>query len=257
MVKKSPLTWIGGKFYLLKHLNKLLDTKHKIYVEVFGGAGHLLFFKEKSEIEVYNDIDDRLTNFFEVIKDEKTFKKFKEIIKKINFNKKTFLMAKRNISKTNDKVMKAVYFFILNRLSYAGNCQSYAKSRKRRKSYENIINYNLDYAHNRLKDVIIENLDFRDCILKYDSKDTLLFIDPPYVKSKRIFNYEIDIDRHLELLNLVKNCKSKVILCSDNNKLYDEKLKNWNKEIFENYLFLVKSEKRKRRLDVVYYNYEL
>ena len=256
-LKKSVLVWIGGKFFLLKYLNKLLNTKHRIYVEVFGGAGHLLFYKEKSEIEVYNDIDKRLVNFFRIIKNEDDFKKFKEIIQNYKFNKKSFIEAKENINKTNDKVMKAVYFFVLNRLSYAGNCQSYSKCLKKRKSYKNIIKFYLDYAHNRLKDVIIENLDFKDCILKYDSKDTLFFIDPPYLKSEGLYDYELTTERHLELLKLVKSCKAKVILCSDNNEVYKEELKSWNKKTIRTYLFMVKAKKRKRRLDIIYYNFEI
>jgi DNA adenine methylase len=257
MVKKSLLTWIGGKFYLLKYLNKLLNTKHRIYVEAFGGAGHLLFYKQKSEIEVYNDIDKRLVNFFRVIKNENDFKKFKEIIQNYKFSKKSFIEAKENINKTNDKIKQAIYFFILNRLSYAGNCKTYSKSLDKRKSYKNIIKFYLDYAHNRLKDVIIENLDFKDCILKYDSKDTLFFIDPPYLESRGLYDYELTIERHLELLKLVKSCKAKVILCSDDNELYKKELKDWNKKIIKNYLFMVKAKKRKRRLDIIYYNYEI
>jgi len=59
-------------------VNKLLPLipKHHTYVEVFGGAANLLLAKEPSAVEVYNDIDSGLVNFFRVIRDKDKFKRF-------------------------------------------------------------------------------------------------------------------------------------------------------------------------------------
>ena len=40
---------------------------HKIYCEVFGGAGHILFRKKPSDIEIYNDINYGLYLFFKTL----------------------------------------------------------------------------------------------------------------------------------------------------------------------------------------------
>ena len=41
----------------------------KTWCEPFGGAGSMLFYKQKwGEKEVYNDLDDRLYNLFKVVK---------------------------------------------------------------------------------------------------------------------------------------------------------------------------------------------
>lgn len=69
---KSPISWFGGKYYLAHKIIKLFPP-HSIYVEPFGGAAHVLFAKEPSPVEVYNDIDSGLVNFFRVLRDPKSF----------------------------------------------------------------------------------------------------------------------------------------------------------------------------------------
>ena len=64
-------------------VNNLLPLipEHKTYIEPFGGAGWLLFGKEPSEKEIYNDIDPFLTDFFRVLQTPSEFNYF---IKKLN-----------------------------------------------------------------------------------------------------------------------------------------------------------------------------
>ncbi len=58
---RSFIGWVGGKSRLAGDIVKLFP-KHKTYVEVFGGAGWVLFKKspESSQVEVYNDINGNL-----------------------------------------------------------------------------------------------------------------------------------------------------------------------------------------------------
>jgi DNA adenine methylase len=77
MAKKlSFFTYIGGKFYLLDKLLKLIPP-YRIYVEPFDGSAKLLLNKEPSRIEVCNDYDKHITNLFFVV----VFK-FDELYKK-------------------------------------------------------------------------------------------------------------------------------------------------------------------------------
>ncbi len=63
----APFCWVGGKNRLRGEIIKRLPH-HTCYVEVFGGAGWVLFGKNPSVAEVYNDIDGELVNFFRVVK---------------------------------------------------------------------------------------------------------------------------------------------------------------------------------------------
>lgn len=54
----SFITWVGGKRLLRKKIVSLFPAGFDRYIEVFGGAGWVLFFKEKhAALEVYNDVD--------------------------------------------------------------------------------------------------------------------------------------------------------------------------------------------------------
>lgn len=63
----SPIPWLGGKRLLRKRVISLFP-EHKCYVEVFGGGAWVLFGKEPSSVEVLNDIDGELINFYRIVK---------------------------------------------------------------------------------------------------------------------------------------------------------------------------------------------
>ena len=63
----SPFKWVGGKSRLRKQIIKFLPD-HTCYVELFCGAAWVLFAKQPSQVEVINDIDQDLINFFRVVK---------------------------------------------------------------------------------------------------------------------------------------------------------------------------------------------
>lgn len=59
----SPIRWVGGKSRLRKHIIPLIPP-HTCYVELFAGGAWVLFGKQPSPVEVLNDIDQELINFF-------------------------------------------------------------------------------------------------------------------------------------------------------------------------------------------------
>lgn len=65
----SPFKWVGGKSRLRKQIVAILPS-HTCYVEPFAGAAWVLFAKPPSDVEVLNDIDQELVNFFRVVKEK-------------------------------------------------------------------------------------------------------------------------------------------------------------------------------------------
>lgn len=65
---------------MVANLLKLMPLKHQEYVEVFGGGASLLFAKTPSPLEVYNDLDQGLVNFFRVLRDPETFERFRHAV---------------------------------------------------------------------------------------------------------------------------------------------------------------------------------
>src|SRR6266540_2903456 len=65
----SFIGWIGGKNFLKKEIVKRFPDKFGRYIEVFGGAAWVLFYKDKhADIEIYNDYNSDLVNLFKCVK---------------------------------------------------------------------------------------------------------------------------------------------------------------------------------------------
>lgn len=100
------------RFGALKHP---LIPKHKIYVEVFGGGAQLLFAKPPSSVEVYNDLDSGLVNFFRVLRDEKSFAEFQRKVSLLPYSREEFDTFKERYKNDaiESQVERAVAFFVL------------------------------------------------------------------------------------------------------------------------------------------------
>ena len=65
----SYIPWVGGKRILRKRIIEEFPSEFDRYIEVFGGAGWVLFGKDKhAPFEVFNDIDGDLINLYRCIK---------------------------------------------------------------------------------------------------------------------------------------------------------------------------------------------
>ena len=76
----------------------------------------------------------------------------------------------------------------------------------------------------------IENIDAMELIKRYDSKDTLIYCDPPYLpelRKKNIYAQEMSLENHIKLLELLKRSKSKIVLSGYDSELYNDMLSNW------------------------------
>jgi site-specific DNA-adenine methylase len=69
--RSSIFSFIGGKYYLLKHL--LPFPEHQIYLETFAGSGVVLLNKIPVRSETYNDINGKFVNYWNVLRDYHLF----------------------------------------------------------------------------------------------------------------------------------------------------------------------------------------
>ena len=66
---KSPISYYGGKATLAKRIVELFPAGYQnmAYVEPFLGGGSVFFEKEASMLEVLNDTNRELINFYTVV----------------------------------------------------------------------------------------------------------------------------------------------------------------------------------------------
>ena len=253
---KSPIPWIGGKYRISKKIISCFPD-HVVYVEIFGGGGSILFNKYRSEIEIYNDINNDLVNFFNVIKSKDKFKKFYEIINLIPYSRQEYYENKSILNKGSD-IEKAIKFFIIARMCFSGDINGGWKY-NRFKSTNNKSFAVDDWLSTikllpeisiRLKDVQIINRDYKMIMKYFDDPKIFIYADPPYlnIRSKNL-PYKIwSENEHNEFLNLVLKSKCKIMISGYDSELYDQKLKDWNKKSFKSVWTVTKSIKKKRNV---------
>lgn len=235
----GPLKWFGGKHYLAKRIVELMPP-HTHYVEPFFGGGAVLWAKDPEGVsEVVNDVYGRLMNFYRHLADPELFKSFYGKVSLLPFSQELW-----NASRTNDlddHLNDAVKFFILNRQSRAGQMKDFAtlsRKRTRRGMNEQVSAWlgcidGLPEVHERLQRVVILNDDAKLVIHRQDERGTLFYLDPPYLHETRTsskdYLHEMTTRDHAEILDMINQCRGKVILSGYQNTLYKQYLCNWNR----------------------------
>ena len=167
----SFLSWIGGKKLLRKKILEAFPDEgtYSRYIEVFGGAGWVLFSKEKhASIEVYNDVNGELVNLFRCTKyhPEALCKELEYTI----MSREQFFDAKDQIQMRGlTDLQRAARFYILVKESFGTDLRSFGV---RPKNMQNAVSY-ISEIGKRLNTVVIENQDFGRILKTYDHSEAL------------------------------------------------------------------------------------
>lgn len=200
--KHSVFGYPGNKAsaseWIIDHL-----PQHRIYVEPFGGAAGVLANKPESHIEVYNDLDGDLVNFFDVLRERGD-----ELVAWLR--NLPYARAKYEEWATrwhddgwrpDDPVRRAGILFFLQASSYGSKYRyeggfAVSRTRNQPQTYHNQINRLEGFADRFRGQVIVENQDWRDCFDKWDDDDSnvLFFADPPYLDATCRYKVGTDFD---------------------------------------------------------------
>lgn len=241
----APIAWYGGKCLLARWIIEQFPV-HRVYVEPFGGMANVLLKKHPSEVEVFNDLDGRVVNFFRVLRDAAAFQEMVRLCELTPYSRGEF-SANCELPEPSDPVAKAHWFFVRCRQARGGLGMSAitknawaTSTRTRRGMPEPISKYlsaidGLAEVADRFRRVVIESLPGLQLITKHDGSDVLFYLDPPYLAETRsghkaaTYAVEMTNREHEDLLNALQVCRAKVILSGYPNELYDSALRDWRK----------------------------
>ena len=215
--------YFGGKYRLAKKLIQMFP-RHHCYVEVFGGAGNVLLQKPASKVEVFNDIDSDIYNLFRVLRED--FDEFHRLVMLTLYCRKTFTDYRTQLETETDNVKRAARWYAMACQSFSGfhgESWSFSKRCNKSKQLKNKID-RLPEIIDRLREVQIENRDFKFILDSYDGTDTFFYLDPPYVpgtRRDRVYAHEMTAEDHERLLDILKGVKGKVMLSGYPNAMYD------------------------------------
>jgi DNA adenine methylase len=201
----SPIGWLGGKSRMRKYICQLIP-KHDVYVELFAGGAWVLFAKsaDTSLVEVINDRNDALVNFWRCLRDHRL-----ELIDKLRFR----LLSQRDFYRVRDRktvenmseIDRAAEFYWTIKMSF-GSKQGhrswfgYAKKGGTKPLFnlKDHVLSTLEAAQARLAEVYIFNEDFEAVMDRFDSSKTFFYADPPYYGCETA--YDVDFSGHHDRL---------------------------------------------------------
>lgn len=183
--------YLGGKWKLAPWIISNFPS-HKIYVEPFGGAASVLLRKPRVPNEIYNDLDQNIVNIFRVLQDKKLSE---ELIQKCYLTPFARSEYEQSFEKSGDLVEQARRFIIRSFFGYGSKACLDKLSKTAFRSYRkgdaspavDWMNYpqHLPALIERFRGVVVENVTASEVIKRYDSPNTLFYLDPPYVHSTR------------------------------------------------------------------------
>ena len=202
----SFIGWVGGKRLLR---NKIVDcfpdeNSYTRYVEVFGGAGWVLFAKDKhASHEVFNDINSNLINLYRCVKYH--YGELQRQLDNLIISREIFEDFKIQMEYCSlTDIQKAARYLYLLKTSFGSKGKTFSVLRDM--SLDNTTEY-LEKIHERLKKVTIENRDFEKIIKQYDREETLFYLDPPYLGSERQYDIAFSLEDHNRLFKTLKNMR--------------------------------------------------
>ncbi len=180
----APLApYLGGKFRLSKRIiNKIEQIQHKIYAEPFVGMGGI--FLRRTQIpkaEIINDINGELVNLYRIVRRYPN-----TLYKETEFmfaSRQEFERLLKTQPETLTDIERAARFLYLQNQAFGGKVtgQSFGVSIDRPARFDFVkLNDRIRAVGERLASVTIERQDFETFIKRYDTKDTLFYLDPPY-----------------------------------------------------------------------------
>src|SRR3990167_7564338 len=261
---KSPICRIGGKAYLTRFLLEHIP-EHTLYCEPFAGGAKLLFAKEPSPIEVLNDLDNNLVNLYRCLQNAEKRSRLIAFLNETPYARSVFQSWKYGDKTTLDDIEKSGRYFFLCKASFAGDVErggfgmpSKGTGRNPARTFRTAID-SLDIIADRLKNAVIECLDYSDCIQRYDSPGSLFFCDPPYLNTEDYYGKGcFTLEDHYKLAGLLHYIKGHAMVTHYQNDLYDELYQGWNRYEYQSFKGSHKAEpgtEKPKTVEILFTNY--
>src|SRR5690606_6107904 len=179
---KTPITYYGGKQNLVSTILPLIPN-HVTYTETFVGGGAVFWAKQRSEVEVINDCNRELINFYECVQND-----FVELEKLVRISLHSRSMHNDAVVIYNnphmfDRLKRAWAVWVLASLSFSSKLDGsfgydITKNQTTKKLNSKKLEFTIDLAE-RIQNVQIECTDALRVIRSRDYPGAFHYVDPP------------------------------------------------------------------------------
>lgn len=212
---RAPLGYPGSK---AKSIEKILPhlPYRGGYCEPCGGTASVLLARHQSDIEIFNDRYAGIVAFYRCIHDPKLWIELKARIEMTVHSREEFIWCRDTWEDTTDSVERAARWYYMHQNSFGKQGRHFGRAIKGKGQHGNAMQNNTRLfapVHQRLRNVQIENLDWRLCLEDFDSPEMVFYIDPTYVKFARgMYTHNFSTADHKELIERIQNLQGFVAL---------------------------------------------
>ena len=219
----SFMAWVGGKKALRDEILARFPRNYKRYIEVFGGAGWVLFHKPPgNDFEVFNDFNGNLVTLYRCVREqpEALRNELRYMLNsRLDFE---YMKGMLHSQAVLPDVRRAAYYYALIRYSYAAGTSTFGSQPHAMWNNFPLI----ESAAGRLQKVVIENKDCVKLIRQYDRPESFFYCDPPYYNADQYYEaVSSDGFDHAGLADALLGIKGKFLLsyndCPEIRALYD------------------------------------
>jgi DNA adenine methylase len=260
---RTPISYYGGKQKLAATIVKMLPA-HKLYCEPFIGGAAVLFAKEKSLVEVINDTNAELINFYKVCKNR--FHELQSLVRVTLHSRELHDDAWVIYNKPQlfDEVRRAWAVWVLSTQSFSAALDgSWGFDKSDNTTSVKINNKKEQFTEElaiRLQTVQVECADALYIIKSRDTSDSLFYCDPPYFNSDCGHYDGYSKEDFEQLLKTLSEIKGKFLLSSYPSDILKQYVKanGWHQWSTETGVSVNnKSGYQKRKVEVLTANYKL
>lgn len=260
---KTPITYYGGKQKLCSVIIPLIPA-HTLYCEPFLGGAAVFFGKPASSVEVLNDTNRELINFYRVAQHD-----FSSLSKEINISLHSRdLHRKARVIYNNpdmfNEVRRAWAVWVLSSQSFAAKLDgTFGYDLSKRTSTRRITTKREEFTEEiaiRLQDVQLESADALYVIRSRDTKDSFFYCDPPYIGSDQGHYDGYSVQDFENLLTVLSRVEGKFLLSSYPSDILSRFTKEhgWHQQVYEQGVSInAKSGYLKRKWEVLTANYPI
>lgn len=257
----TPITYYGGKQKMVRHILPLIP-KHSLYCEPFVGGGAVFWAKEPSAVEVINDLNQHVVNFYRICQRE--FGMLRVMIQSTPHSRAMHREAGRMLDypEQYSALSRAWAFWVQVTQGFSGQIgKGFGYERKTNKTSLKIHHKRNRFGRefkDRLNLVQIECNDALTVIKSRDCEGAFFYIDPPYFNSDCGHYSGYSEADFRALLDLLCNIKGRFLLSSypsDLLKEYADKM-SWKEKRFQAAVAVTQHTK-KQKVEVLTANYQI
>ena len=242
---KAIFRYPGSKWAIAKWIISHFPPGYEkmVYLEPFFGSGAVFFNKNPGAVETINDMDSDIVNLFRVLREQP--EELKRVLELTPYSREEY---DRSFEKCRDPLEKARRYMV--RTTQAIGAKMYKGDKCGWRNHKQMkvggtackwggITGTIDVAAARLRGdtthlVQIEHMDGLDLIRRYNNRETLMYLDPPYLwklrKSGKLYQVEMTEEEQLEMLDEITRSKAKIVISGYESDIYNEKLRGWHKD---------------------------